>query len=54
MAATSPQNEPMRATVSRFPYLNEDRNESVDVSAIPCAVKGLQPADPSGSEEERR
>jgi glycine cleavage system aminomethyltransferase T len=26
----------IRATVSRFPYLNENRNEQVDVSAIPC------------------
>ncbi|MEC0183788.1 aminomethyltransferase family protein [Paenibacillus peoriae] len=26
----------IRATVSRFPYLNENRNEHVDVSAIPC------------------
>jgi len=26
----------IRATVSRFPYLNENRNERVDVSAIPC------------------
>lgn len=30
----------IRATVSRFPYLNKDRNEDVDVSKIPCqAVK---------------
>jgi glycine cleavage system aminomethyltransferase T len=26
----------IRATVSRFPYLNEGRNENVDVNAIPC------------------
>lgn len=26
----------IRATVSRFPYLNENRNESVDVNTIPC------------------
>jgi vanillate/3-O-methylgallate O-demethylase len=26
----------IHAKVSRFPYLNEDRNESVDVSKIPC------------------
>lgn len=26
----------IRATVSRFPFLNEDRNENVDVSTIPC------------------
>ena len=30
----------IRATVSRFPYLNENRNQAVDVSKIPChAVK---------------
>jgi glycine cleavage system aminomethyltransferase T len=29
----------IRATVSRFPYLNENRNERVDVSTIPCQVK---------------
>ncbi|MDR2078749.1 MAG: hypothetical protein LBP74_03375 [Treponema sp.] len=29
----------IRAVVSRFPYLNEDRNEDIDVSAIPCRVK---------------
>jgi glycine cleavage system aminomethyltransferase T len=28
--------KPMRATVSRFPHLNENRNESLDVSTIPC------------------
>jgi vanillate/3-O-methylgallate O-demethylase len=26
----------IHAKVSRFPYLNEDRNEIVDVSKIPC------------------
>lgn len=26
----------IRATVSRFPYLDQNRNENVDVSAIPC------------------
>ena len=26
----------IRATVSRFPYLNENRNENIDVSTIPC------------------
>jgi len=26
----------IRAMVSRFPYLNENRNEHVDVSTIPC------------------
>lgn len=26
----------IRATVSRFPYLNENRNEDIDVSTIPC------------------
>jgi vanillate/3-O-methylgallate O-demethylase len=26
----------IRATVARFPYLNENRNEHVDVSTIPC------------------
>ena len=26
----------IRATVARFPYLNEGRNEDVDVSTIPC------------------
>lgn len=26
----------IRGTVSRFPYLNENRNEDVDVSTIPC------------------
>jgi glycine cleavage system aminomethyltransferase T len=25
----------IRATVSRFPYLNENRNENIDVSTIP-------------------
>lgn len=29
----------IRATVSRFPYLNEGRNERVDVSTIPCRAK---------------
>jgi hypothetical protein len=34
----------IRATVSRFPYLDENRNEHVDVSKIPCAVAaGLNP-----------
>jgi glycine cleavage system aminomethyltransferase T len=28
----------IRATVSRFPYLDENRNEHVDVNKIPCAV----------------
>jgi glycine cleavage system aminomethyltransferase T len=28
----------IRATVARFPYLNENRNEDVDVSAIPCQI----------------
>jgi glycine cleavage system aminomethyltransferase T len=28
----------IRATVGRFPYLNEGRNESVDVTTIPCWV----------------
>lgn len=28
----------IRATVSRFPYLNEGRNEDVDVSTIPCGA----------------
>ncbi|MCE5252599.1 MAG: aminomethyl transferase family protein [Actinomycetia bacterium] len=27
----------VRATVSRFPFLNENRNETVDVTTIPCA-----------------
>jgi hypothetical protein len=26
----------IRATVSRFPYLNEPRNDTFDVSKIPC------------------
>ena len=30
----------IRAVVSRFPYLNEHRNEQVDVSAIPCQARG--------------
>jgi hypothetical protein len=30
----------IRAKVARFPYLNENRNEHVDVSKIPCrAIK---------------
>lgn len=29
----------IRAKVSRFPYLNENRNEVVDVSTIPCRAK---------------
>jgi len=29
----------IRATVARFPYLNEHRNEHVNVSAIPCQAK---------------
>lgn len=29
----------IRATVSRFPYLNENRNENVDVHTIPCQIK---------------
>ncbi len=28
----------IRAVVSRFPYLNENRNEKVDVSTIPCVA----------------
>jgi vanillate/3-O-methylgallate O-demethylase len=28
----------IRAVVSRFPYLNENRNENVDVSTIPVAT----------------
>ena len=28
----------IRATVSRFPYLDENRNEAVDVSKIPCPI----------------
>lgn len=30
----------IRATVSRFPYLHENRNEQVDVSTIPCRAPG--------------
>ena len=30
----------IRATVSRFPYLNENRNEQVDLSTIPCRAPG--------------
>jgi len=29
----------IRATVSRFPYLNEERNEKIDVSTILCQIK---------------
>ena len=29
----------IRAVVSRFPYLNENRNENVDVSKIPCCAR---------------
>jgi glycine cleavage system aminomethyltransferase T len=29
----------IRATAARFPYLNENRNEDVDVSSIPCIRK---------------
>jgi glycine cleavage system aminomethyltransferase T len=29
----------IRAVVSRFPFLNENRNDKVDVSAIPCRAK---------------
>lgn len=29
----------IRARVSRFPYLNENRNENIDVSTIPCQIK---------------
>lgn len=29
----------IRATVSRFPYLDLDRNEKLDVSAIPCQLR---------------
>jgi hypothetical protein len=29
----------IRATVARFPYLNENRNERVDVNTIPCRAK---------------
>ncbi len=28
----------IRAIVSRFPYLNENRNENVDVNTIPCQI----------------
>jgi glycine cleavage system aminomethyltransferase T len=28
----------IRATVARFPYLNENRNENIDVSTIPCQI----------------
>jgi hypothetical protein len=35
----------IRAVVSRFPYLDEDRNEHFDVSAIPAtgATKVVEP-----------
>jgi hypothetical protein len=29
----------IRATISRFPYLNENRNEHVDVKKIPCRAQ---------------
>jgi glycine cleavage system aminomethyltransferase T len=29
----------IRATVSRFPYLNENRNDRIDVNTIPCKAK---------------
>jgi glycine cleavage system aminomethyltransferase T len=29
----------IRARVARFPYLQEERNDAVDVSKIPCATK---------------
>ena len=29
----------IRATVSRFPYLDTDRNETIDVEAIPRQTK---------------
>jgi len=35
--AGSPQKE-IRATVARFPYLSENRNEKVDVNTIPCQI----------------
>lgn len=36
----STRQKAIRATVSRFPYLKENRNEHVDVSTIPCqAIK---------------
>jgi glycine cleavage system aminomethyltransferase T len=28
--------KPIRATVARFPYLTGERNEAIDVSALPC------------------
>jgi glycine cleavage system aminomethyltransferase T len=30
----------VRATVARFPYLDENRNERIDVSSIPCRAQG--------------
>ncbi len=33
----------IRATVARFPYLNENRNEQVDVTNIPCQIPGRRP-----------
>ena len=30
------EQKPIRATVARFPYLNENRNERLDVRTIPC------------------
>jgi glycine cleavage system aminomethyltransferase T len=29
----------VRAVVSRFPYLNENRNEKVDVATIQCLIR---------------
>jgi glycine cleavage system aminomethyltransferase T len=42
----------IRATVSRFPYLNENRNENVDVSTIPCRA-GNGNAKPQSRREEQ-
>jgi glycine cleavage system aminomethyltransferase T len=32
----------IRATVARFPYLNENRNEEVDVGTIPCQIQKIR------------
>jgi glycine cleavage system aminomethyltransferase T len=29
----------IRATVARFPYLDENRNERIDVQSIPCRAR---------------
>ena len=35
MAELPPRQKPIRARIARFPYLTGERNEAIDVSALP-------------------